>query len=258
MTDVLDRLALADPVDADALVLPPLASLVERRRRLPVRRVLVAAAAAVAAIGLAFVARGGSPDPAARAYAMAALPRGGILHADWTMTTVRGGRVTDREHTELWAADDGRFHLLHTYRGRLSESAGSPRGRVRLVDGVVRHLPALTSAQARYGVQAITPGALFVHLYRHGALRSTGAETVDGRAGVRFSLQDGGAQIDYVVDPHESYRPLLVRVTGRGLRTGATRWVTTSRIASYEHLPDTPGNRHLLELRTGAKSRRER
>lgn len=247
MTDVLDELREANPVDAEALDLPPAPSTPARARR---RWQLVTVAAAVGVAALALVlARGGSSDLAARAYAAT---NGGIVHWRTEVTQRVNGRFASRQRMEGWAS---RWvtHVLHydVVHGKARLTMDR-----RIADGQMRAWMAGSNdyftgpaPKARRATPYPTedPFATFRRAYRDGKLTRLGGDRY--RAEIRNS---GGPPItlDYELDPRTALPRRLV-VTMRGAATGgrpASRDVLEFDFALYETLEVTPATRAKLAL----------
>ncbi|HEY5199111.1 MAG TPA: hypothetical protein VIJ51_18975 [Solirubrobacteraceae bacterium] len=259
---LMDRLAAANPVETVATPEAELEALLgdvlraprdRPRLRAGARRgvVWLGLAASVCAVLVATVSRQATPDAAARAYAAVALKRGEIVYTRYASRSVdASGRVTNLEHDETWSLPGVGYRTVLS-RTLPAKAAGrydmAVAGKVavqRLPNGTLR--PLAFSAQL---AKPLLPGSPFAALYKRGLVRQAGQEIVAGHRADKLTMQDGDAEIVYDVDPANDFRPLLVEVVTRDVRTGAVRGTTTSRVTAYENLPDTAGNRALLTIR---------
>ena len=259
MTDhLLDRLSTANPVTRVNTAEAELAVLLENVFSAPERRTataprLVRVGLSVVASAVVYVAlvvalgQRATPDAAARAYAAVAPKPGEILHTTYTLRVVNAaGQVTRLEHDETWSMP-GRYR---TVLRRTVPSAG--RAEFAVDDGsAIQRGPHGTVAPLPFSAQVAVPplpGNRFRELYRRGVVHQHGEERVAGRRALRFTMQNGDAEISYVVDP-TNFRPLLLRITDRNLQTGQIKTTATTLVTSYDLLPDMPNSRALLSLR---------
>jgi hypothetical protein len=258
MTDpVLSRLVAADPAsdvrtpetEIDALLREVLDRPAGRSRRAK-RFALVAAIGVLSLIALVVGSgKGTTPSAAARAYAAAAPAPGAILHALYTTTTVDARRgITTAETNEAWSAADGQYREIVNRRspasmaGRSETAVADGYVHVRNPDGTV------TSFREKRPLGWSLPGERFREMYERGAVVADGEQFDGGRRLLRFVMEDGDARTVYAVDPNDDYRPVVVTMTVRDLRTDKPRWTTTVRISEYERVPDNPRNRANLQI----------
>lgn len=267
MTDnLLDRVAAVNPVievqtpehDLDLLLEsvlrsgpPPGRARSTSRRRMGFP---AAIAAAIVAVCLTAIDRRETPSAAASAYAAAAVRPETILHAVYTTRIVRAdGRVLEAEQVEAWMATDARVHTVRRRRlpanvaGRYESALGRGYAVERQPSGRVTRVR-VDSRAAALNAQASIPGAAFAKLYRRGAVHEHGREVVEGRTLISFSMQDGDAQMTYLVDPR-TYLPVIIQVvTGGRAGGGRERTVATTRVTTFDRLPDNAHNERLLTL----------
>ncbi|MGI8803160.1 MAG: hypothetical protein ACR2KV_13480 [Solirubrobacteraceae bacterium] len=263
--NLLDRVAAANPVievqtperDLDLL----LESVLRRgpfpgrarstsRRRMGIPAVI---AAAIVAVLLTAIDHRETPSAAASAYAAAAVKPMTILHAVYSTRTVRAdGRVLEAEQVEAWIAADARVHTVRTRRlpadvaGRYESALARGYAMERQPSGKVKRVR-MDRRAARLNAEASNPGAVFAKLYRRGAVREHGREVVEGRTLISFSMQNGDAQMTYLVDPR-TYLPVIIRVVTGGAGGGRERTVSTTRVTTFDRLPDNAHNERLLTL----------
>lgn len=266
MTDnLLDRVAAVNPVIEVQTAEPDLEMLLEsvlrsgtlsgRARSTSRRRIgfRAAIAAAIVAVCLTAIDYQAAPSAAARAYAAAAVKPQTIIHAVYTSRIVRAdGRVLEAEQVEAWSAADARVHTVRKRRlpanaaGRYESALGRGYAVERQPSGRVTRRR-MDSRAAALNAQASIPGALFAKLYRRGAVHEHGREVVDGRTLISFSMQDGDAQMTYLVDPR-TYLPVVIEVVTDSAGGERQRTVATTRVSTFDRLPDNAHNERLLTL----------
>jgi hypothetical protein len=263
MTDgLVDRLAAVNPVETVATTEAELEALLNEvlgaprdrpRRRVGARRAVLwlGLATGVCAVLVATVSHQATPDAVALAYAAVAPKRGEIVYTRYASRSVdASGHVTHLEHDETWSLLGVGYRtvlertLPAKAAGRYDVAVAGKVAVQRLPNGTLRPL-AFSSQLAK----PLLPGSPFAALYKRGLVRQAGQEIVAGHRADKFTMQDGDAEIVYDVDPANDFRPLLVEVVTRNVRTGAVTGTTTSRVTAYENLPDSPGNRTLLTIR---------
>lgn len=242
MTDVLDELREANPVDAEALDLPPAPSTPARARR---RWQLVTVAAAVGVAALALVlARGGSSDLAARAYAAT---NGGIVHWRTEIVNRSNGRLFSRERVEGWATQ-WTTHVLHYDlvhgKARLTAETRLANGRARTWDAGSNDYSSYSASTPSGGIPSpmIDPFAAFRRAYREKRL----AKVADNHYRMTFGREEPKVSLDYELDP-KTARPRRLTITSPNPTAGRTN-VTTVDFALYETLEVTPATRAKLAL----------
>lgn len=242
MTDVLDELREANPVDAEALDLPPAPSTPGRTRR---RWQLVTVAAAVGVAALALVlARGGSSDLAARAYAAT---NGGIVHWRTEIVNRSNGRLFSRERVEGWATQ-WTTHVLHYDlvhgKARLTAETRLANGRARTWDAGSNDYSSYSASTPSGGIPSpmIDPFAAFRRAYREKRL----AKVADNHYRMTFGREEPKVSLDYELDP-KTARPRRLTITSPNPTAGRTN-VTTVDFALYETLEVTPATRAKLAL----------
>jgi hypothetical protein len=238
MTDELELLRAANPVSLQDVPQAPDGVfdrvLAERPRRLPRRRLLVAAVAASAiAIGLVFLparlAEEGRVDVVA--LALAAVSKGPVIHAivegpsEFATTLVdleSGEATTEAPRSEIWfdQEQEQRRSLVSIGETVVFEDVGS----ASMLD------PALAGFTSRYR-----------DALESGEARVVGETTVDGRRAVllRITLNPGGLAEEVAVDA-EDYRPLEFRlVPGPGDPVESRR---SFRVVSIETIARDPAD----------------
>ena len=255
MSDLLDDLRRANPVDATKLHLP--AELDERARerarprphrlhRAGAAGVVLAACAIALAIGLA--GRSGGPDLAARAYA--ASTGTGVIHWRTEITSYTNGRRLRPQRMEGWK-QGAVTHILFYEGTRLTFDFRVSGRRERswmasTNDYVTTKVPAHRSfSPFSFGED---PFEAFRHAYRTGNLRPAGP----GRFRVFLGKHVDSSlnTMTYELDP-KTARPLRLvfrAQTPAAAGRTARRNVMISRFAVYEKLPATPANRAKLAL----------
>jgi hypothetical protein len=253
--DLLDDLCRANPVRAEELEVPAAVAaraLGPAPRRHAARRlapVLAVALAAVAAGALLLLARGASPDLAARAYA--ATSGNGIIHWRTDMFNYVDGRLGVHQGVEGWSrgrvthilrlefihgkehVDDDERRVGRHYRVWLSGSDDWTSGT----------LPAKRPALEM--VPSGDPMVAFRRAYRSGKLRDLGG----GRFEVPFRHVAPGTVV-YEVDPTTGRPRRLVIRNDQPALPGrpAHRLLSVIRFSVYETLPETATNRAKLAL----------
>jgi hypothetical protein len=255
VTDLLDKLRASNPVDADALGIPPRLSArvldAPSRSRRP-WRLPTAAALAAACVGLIFAAvgRDHTPDLAARAYAATTGP--GVIHWRTDIANYQDGRLTLRQRSEGWSSD-GVAHVLDYDLPGGKARLTSDR---RIADGRLRAWVAVSNdyvigpAPSDRNLSLLPDGdplVAFRRAYREGSLTRIGG----GR--YRLTPQAGrriGLTLTYELDRRTAVpKRLVVRsdspaATGRG----AHRNTSLFTFSVYEKLPSTPSTRARLAL----------
>jgi hypothetical protein len=265
MTDLLDELRALNPVDRDALDVPPavaadvLGAPPPQRRSRRLRWAVMTAAAVAALVGVAVLIPGrGTPDLASRAYAAITGP--GVVHWRTEIVNFADGRPTVRQRQEGWAAG-GVQHIvdydLPHGRPRLGTDTVITRDRQTSYSPASDHVftgpaPKLaTSGGVVYG----DPMEAFRLAKRAGEL------VPDGPHRYRVDpsrLPGAGDRVDqtwtYVLDPRTA-RPTALVVRSTSARASTRRYRTEFRFAVYDRLPDTAENRaHLRALPRPAPS----
>ena len=275
MTDLLERLRDADPIDRDAIEISarscaPVCSQVRRRRHVEVAGSVVlagggiAASLAIALVVIASIDGGRSGlDLADRAYAATTGP--GIVHWRTEVETRTNGRDEPPRRIEGWARG-GVQHIIYTdVRGRRAVLTSEERivgtrmqAYVSSADIIFDRPTPTTKATTALGT--LPPGdplAAFRAAYRIGRLRPAAANryvvrAVEHNPRVRQTTT-------YELDPETAEPVQLVSVTDY-LTTGAHRTrhsVATLRFALYERLSDSAANRSRLVMRPHPGARRE-
>jgi hypothetical protein len=257
--DLLDDLRRANPVDRDELEVPaPLVARVlgadtTRRRRTRVRRltpavgaIAVAAAAAVALL----LARGPSPDLAARAYA--ATTGAGIVHWRIDLSGYADGRLGSRQRSEGWSLGTVthilRSDIVHGQAHVTVDERDTARRYRVWMSGADDWSSGTRLAASRRVIEPIPSGdplAAFHRAYRAGRLRNLGG----GRFEVPFPHLPAGTVV-YQVDQRTGRPRRLVVSNDLPAAHGrpATRSLTVVRFSVYETLPATTANRAKLAL----------
>jgi hypothetical protein len=240
MTDVLERLRDANPVDPDTLDLPPLAVRPAARRRWAL---LALPVAGVAVLAVLVLVRGGSADLAARAYAAMST---GIAHWRTETVTTHDGRVTARGRMEGWASrwvtHVLEYDVQHS-RARLTTDRRIADGRERMWTAEDDDYTSFAVAKAQHTGQlpGDDPAAAFRRAYREGRLEPIGHNVY--RATV--PVHGGGSwTIDYELDPSTAV-PRRVVSTWVG---PAGRDVLTYTFPLYEKLSASAANRAKLRM----------
>ncbi len=267
MTDLLDRLRDADPVDRDALEVPPRLRArvlagpdpVARGRRGRLALAAAGVAAALAVVLLLNAGAGGSGNGlelAARAYA--ATSGSGIVHWRTEVQTRTDGRPGRPKRIEGWARGrvqhiinsdvrGGRAVLTSEQRIDGTRMRSFVRTANRLFDSLAPSVDVMTA------IGLIPPGdplKAFREAYRLGRLKPSGPN----RYTVQRTEPSASVQrqtVTYELDPETAEPVRLVYVTdqlARGTGRRLHRTVVTMRIAVYEHLADSAANRALLRM----------
>jgi len=261
MTDLLDELRDADPVDRASLQVPP--ALAERvaagrppRRARAVRRTAMVAGVALALVAAVALVPGrdhgvGRLSLAERSYAATAGP--GVRH--WTIsirTYIDGQRRGIVQRQEGWARD-GTLHVLLFDGRRLHSDIRQTPVRTRtwsagMNDYIVTPTP---KQRAREPLQLGDPFADFRRAHDAGRLFRVNATTYRVRPDKRSFAP--GSTLTYELDPRTALpaRAVLAYTRGPGpipspLDGAQYRIVFT--YDSYERLPDTAANRGKLQL----------
>jgi hypothetical protein len=260
VTDLLDELRDANPVDAGALEVPPrLSARVLRRapadarrtRRLRVCLAVMATAAAVCVIILLLPGgRGGTPSLASRAYA--ATSGDGVIHWRTEQHTYLSGHQVEHRREEGWARN-GVTHIVR-YAVR--------RGNVRLIDDsrtADRRLRMYLASSDDYLSTRVPNGkgistdplasgdpfATFRRAFRTGKLTRLGprryAVDLPGDA-------DDGISAIYELDPRTALPTRFTLSTSVVSRAKRYDNKLVMRFETYERLPFTPANRAKLRL----------
>jgi hypothetical protein len=260
MTDLLDDLRSANPVDASTLELPP--GLCERalraaparrgrgtRRRLGLAFAVFAAATAVwIVVLLAPGGHGGARSLAARAYA--ATTGAGIIHWRTEQHSYSDGHEIDHQRDEGWARN-GVTHVVRyeVRRGeaRLTFDSRIAGGRAKTYIASADDYLSVPAAKRTSANPLATgdPFAIFRRAYRTGRLHSLGPR----RYAVDLPGNDHtGISAIYELDPRTAL-PTSLTVTG-GVVNAGRRYDnrTVMRFTTYQKLPFTPVNRAKLRL----------
>ena len=265
MTDLLDRLRDADPVDRETVEIP--ARLRQRVLTPPGRRrrrrgpFLLAAGGLAVAMAIVLLLNAGTGsrsglDLADRAYAAASAP--GIIHWRTEVETRTDGRAGPRQRIEGWSR--GRVqHIIYSdvRNGRAiltSEQRIDGRRMRAFVSSVNRYVNSTApSAKVTTAVGLLPPGdpmKAFRDAYRIGALKPAGPN----RYAVQRTEPSPAVQrqsTTYELDPETAQPVRLVFVTDvfpRGGGDRVRRSVVTLRFAVYEQLRDSAANRALLRM----------
>jgi hypothetical protein len=258
VTDLLDELRDANPVDPTTLELPAgLAARVldaaagqsRRARRLRLPSSILAAAAAVCVVVLLLPGgRGGTPDLAARAYA--ATTGVGIIHWRTEQFSYSNGHETDHQRNEGWTGD-GVTHVVRyeVRRGkaRLVEDSRTADGRSRIYAAASDDYMTVAAAKGSSAdpLAGGDPFAIFRRAYRTGKLTRIGSHryAVDLPGG-----DNAGYTATYDIDPATALpeRFTLTSSTSNAGRRDDNRLVL--RFTIYQRLPLTSGSRAKLSL----------
>jgi hypothetical protein len=261
VTDLLDELRAANPVDATALDVPD--ALLRDQRPARGRRVagLAIGGAIAAAILIAVVPGGSRPGLADRAYAAFTGP--GVVHWRSVTVDVVDGKVVHGDRQEGWSR--GAVQHIATYHGRGSdaplESDTRISGRREVTynprDRLIFHGPAPT-LRTSGGVVFGDPLVAFRLAHRAGELVPAGPSRfrIDPRRvpGTSVGIPGGSLTMTYVLDPHtarpreltvDAFTPARLRPP---FRHHARHERTITRFTVYERLPDTAANRAKLAL----------
>jgi hypothetical protein len=256
MTDLLEQLRDANPVDADALkVSPELSARVlrrpparsERTQRLRVPVAMLATAAVCAVILLAS-GRDGAPSLAARAYA--ATTGEGIIHWRTEQHSFSNGNHIEHLRTEGWSRD-GVTHVVRyaVRRGklRLIDDSRTAEGRrttyVAASDDYVSGV-ASASRGSTNPLASGDPFAIFRRAYRTGKLRQVGPQ----RYAAELPGHANGPSAIYDLDS-VSALPTAFTLTD-SVVSGGKRYDNklVMRFTAYERLPFTQAHRVKLRL----------
>lgn len=225
-----------------------------RRRRSGIRAAALAAAAliatAVVVVGGPF-GRGSSASAVERAQAVVAGSDGEILHVVAVTTLTGPGGVTDRSRSEMWQRNAPPYdhrEIGFGADGTSGRELGSAQGRPQYYDPSTDTLHT-TSPEAPVfepsGLNGEITGQGLVEkmraLLKKGAAHEDGHVTVDGRDAIRIVAD----ALTIVVDA-ETYQPIEWQFDGPA--AGGRYDTSTTRIETYEWLPDTPANRALVSV----------
>ncbi len=258
MTDVLDDLRHANPVDADALeVSPELTARVvgrssarprrTRRLRLAVA-VLATAAATFLAVLLAPGERGPERSLAARAYA--ATTGEGIIHWRIERHSYSNGHHIDHQRVEGWARKGVTHSVRYTVRrgkARLTDDNRTTPKRSRTYiaasDDYIS-VPVSSSRTMANPLAGGDPFAIFRRAYRTGKLRKLGPQ----HYAVELPGNPKGASAIYDLDARTAL-PRSFTLTDSNVSLGK-RYDNklVMRFEVYERLPFTATNRARLRL----------
>jgi hypothetical protein len=186
-----------------------------------------------------------------RAQAAVAGTDGEILHVVAATTLTGPGGVTDTSRSEMWqrnAAPYDHREIGFGAGGTRGRELGSAQGRPQYYDPSTDTLHT-TSPDAPVfeprGLNGEITGQGFVEkmrmLLKKGAAHEDGHVTVDGRDAIRIVAD----ALTLVVDA-ETYQPIEWRLDGPA--AGGRYDSSTTRIETYEWLPDTPANRALVSV----------
>lgn len=261
MTDLLDELRDADPVDRATLEVPPaLAARVAagRRRRPPRRRRPVAALVALAVVVVAGVlvtldaghGRGGV-SLAERAYAATGGP--GVRH--WTVsirTYINGERRGIVQRQEGWARNSTLHVLLFDDHHLNTDIRQTERKTRSWSAGANDYVETPTPKQRADGpLQLGDPFATFRRAHDAGQLVRVDATTYRVKPNKRILAPD--STLTYELDPRTALpaRAVLAYTRGPGPTPSpldGARYRVVFTYDTYERLPDTEANRAKLEL----------
>ncbi len=261
MTDLLDELRDADPVDRATLEVPPeLAARVaagrdlRRARRRRPAAALVATAVAVVAI-VAVVLGGGDGrgrlSLADRAYA--ATGGSGVRH--WTVSIrsyINGARRGIVQRQEGWARN-GTLHVLLFEQHRVTTDIRQTPVRTRSWGAGMNDYTETPTPKkrARGPMQLGDPFAEFRRAHNAGQLVRVNATTYRVRPDKRIFAP--GSTLTYELDPKTALpaRAVLAYTRGRGPTPSAldgAHYRLVFTYDTYERLPDTEANRAKLQL----------
>jgi hypothetical protein len=259
MTDLLDQLRHADPVDRATLDMPPaLAARVaaERGRRRPRRSAALVAALALAGVAVVAIALGrgdGGGRLALADKAYAAMTGPGVQHWKISIRTFINGRrrgIVQRQ--EGWARG-GTLHVLLFDSRRLTSDIRQTPTKVRswgagMNDYIQTPAP---KQQARGPLQLGDPFAEFRRAHDAGKLIRLNATTYRVRPDKRSLPPE--ATLTYELDPKTALpaRAVLAYTRARGPFPSAldgARYRVVFTYDTYKRLADTAANRAKLEL----------
>jgi hypothetical protein len=263
MTDLLDQLREANPVDSDTVeVSPQLAARILRAaparphwsQRLRLAPAVVGVAASVClVILLAPGGRGGSPSLAARAYA--ATTGGGIIHWRTEQHNFSNGNDIEHLRSEGWSRN-GVTHVvryaMRRGKARLIDDTRTAEGRSRIYlasSDDYLSTPGTTGSSARANsanpLDGGDPFAIFRRAFRSGKLTKLGAQ--------RYAVDlpgnaNNGISAIYDLDPRTAL-PKSFTLAGT-VSNGAKRYDNrlVMRFVTYERLAFTQANRVKLRL----------
>jgi hypothetical protein len=261
MTDFLDELRDADPVDRATLEVPPgLASRVaagrDRRRARSARPGALLIATAVAVVAVVAVVLGGGDGRgrlslADRAYAATAGP--GVRH--WTIsirTFINGTRRGIIQRQEGWARG-GTLHVLLFDWHRLTTDIRETPAKTRSWGSGMNDYTEVPTPKrrARGPLQLGDPFAEFRRAHDAGQLVRVNATTYRVRPD-KHSFAPGST-LTYELDPRTALpaRAVLAYTRGPGPSPSAldgAHYRIVFTYDTYERLPDTAANRAKLEL----------
>jgi hypothetical protein len=260
MTDVLDELRDADPVDRASLEVPPaLAARVvaaRGRRRHRGRRpaILICVAVAGAAVVAVMLDRGdgvGRLSLADKAYAATTGP--GVRH--WRIsirTYINGKRRGIVQHQEGWARGETLHMLLFDERRLTSDIHQTPVKTRSWGAGMNDYVETPTpKRRARGPLQLGDPFAEFRRAHDAGQLVRVNATTYRVRPDKQSFAPE--ATLTYELDPRTALpaRAVLAYTRGAGPSPSAlegARYRVVFSYDAYERIPDTAANRAKVEL----------
>jgi len=269
MTDLLDELREANPVDAASLQIPaelrtralaageaPRPRPRPRPPRLPLAGLLAATVCVVTAV-LLFGDRADGPDLSARAYAATTGP--GIVHWRTEIVGSSGGRVGSRQRTEGWARNgvthELRYDVVHG-KAILQSDSRTAGGRtttwIRAERDYLRF-----PARRQAGTDPFSfgdPFAIYRRAYRAGKLTKVGPARIGIDLPGRSDDNRRGAPLTYYdIDPKTALpirfvvkTPAGPALPGTSEKRRASETVMT--FAVYEKLPFDDTTRKLLRL----------
>lgn len=253
MTDLLDELRDADPVDRATLEVPqPLAARVaagrgQRRRRSRRRAILSAVAVAGVALGAIALGRGddgGGISLADKAYAATAGP--GVRH--WRVsirTYIDGTRRGIVQHQEGWARGATLHVLLFDERRLTSDIRQTPAKTRTWSAGMNDYIETPTpKGRPRGPLQLDDPFADFRRAHDAGRLVEVNATTYRMRPDEHALPPQ--ATLTYELNPRTALPERAILSYTRGVDGAHDRTVFT--YDAYERLPDAAANRAKLEL----------
>jgi hypothetical protein len=253
---LLDRVRAANPaspaefdgaMNFDALRLEP-----RRRRRGLLATIPAIAAAALAAVVLLPASAPQAKEVVRRAVDAMALDQGGVLYAETTVTASNGADYGTRR---VWVrGDDVRF-LQVTGTG----DSGAGTQEITHDGTITRYAPDGRKTLSMPG--KMVPGEIFrsaalVDAAKAGRQVDMDEAMLDGRPAYALHWEEPSGpphhpkiELTLWVD-RETYQPLRFadHSYGRDVENKPFDYTTVENVNAFEHLPDTPENRALLEL----------
>jgi hypothetical protein len=258
MTDLLDQLRDANPVDAQAvevsarlrarvLQAAPTHPTPKRRRGISLA-ILATAVVACIAIWLAPGGRGGTPNLAARAYA--ATGGNGIVHWRTELRMYSNGKRIDHQRSEGWTHGGVTHVIRYDMRGheaRLSDEWRSARGRATVYIASSDDYLEVPAAK-RAGADPLSDGdpfAIFRRAFRTGKLERLAPRRY--RVDLPGNANDGISAI-YDLDEQTALPTRFTLVSNVASRGKRYENKLVMRFSTYERLPLTQANRTRLRL----------